>query len=179
MNEALPAPATQVDPLRIDRDAAPTHRRIVHHLTWWVLTIVTLVVLDDLTFGPFFWLVARLAGAPTAVVLIFAIYVPAQVYLVRRGTAEHPGRIAAFFLDRLDLSRRHPRIREREHVLRAQVGGGVSAILSSLLIAGVLPPLLLWRNGYSTTFVRRISWATATVYATEFAVLHGFLPTLI
>jgi hypothetical protein len=59
------------------------------------------------------------------------------------------------------------------------VTGGVSAVVSSVLIAGVLPPLLLWRLGYGVAFVRRISYATSTVYATEFALLHGFLPSLV
>jgi len=148
-------------------------------LFWWIATVATLVVLDDLTFGPFFWLLARLTEAWIACVAIFAIYVPAQVYIVRRATEEHPGRFAGIFLSRLDLARRRPEISDREQHLRQRVTGGVSAVVSSVLIAGVLPPLLLWRLGYGVAFVRRISYATSTVYATEFALLHGFLPSLV
>lgn len=179
MSEVVRASSDLGPRRRTDGRPTTAPSRLIDHLAWWLITIVTLVVLDDLTFGPFFWLIARLAGSTIAVALVFAVYIPAQVYLVRRGTEDQPGRIAAFFLDRLDLSRRHPRIREREKALRARVGGSVSAILSSLVIAGVLPPLLLWKAGYSTRFVRRISWVTATVYAAEFAFLHGFIPSLV
>ena len=137
------------------------------------------MVLDDLTFGPFFWLLARLTAAWVACLAIFAIYVPAQIYIVRRATQPVPGRFAAFFLRRLDLARRHQEISDREQHVRRKVTSGVSAVVSSLLIAGVLPPLLLWRLGYDVRYVRRISYVTATVYAAEFALLHGFFPSLV
>lgn len=146
---------------------------------WWIATVATLVVLDDLTFGPFFWALSRLTEAWIACVAIFAIYVPAQIYIVRRATEPVPGRFAAFFLRRLDLARRRPEISDREQHVRQRVTGGVSAVVSSLLIAGVLPPLLLWRIGFDVKFVRRISYLTATVYAAEFALLHGLLPAAI
>jgi hypothetical protein len=100
-----------------------------------------------------------------------------RVYLVWRATAEDPGTVATWFLVRLDLQRRHERIRDNELRLRGRVVGAASAVALSLLIAGVLPPLLLHRNGYPTAAVRRLSVLTATVYATEFALLHGLLPT--
>lgn len=170
-----PGPSNQVDVVRRARRRRPS---VVQTTFWWALTVLTLVVLDDLTFGPFFWAVSRFAGAAVAVGLIFAIYVPAQVYIVHRGMQPEPGRVAQFFLHRLDLTRRRPEIRARETQLHRRVAGGTSALLASLLIAGVLPPLLLWRAGYSRSFVSRISWATATVYAAEFALLHGFVPSL-
>jgi hypothetical protein len=162
------------------QDQAATPRRRLHHtIWWWTLTLVVLVVLDDLTFGPFFWVISRTAGPWWAVAAVYAVYVPVQIYLVRAGTRDHPGRLAQWFLQRLDLERRHPRIRENEHRIRSRVAGAGSAVALSLVIAGVLPPLLLWRQGYPRDFVRRLSVVTASVYATEFALLHGILPAVI
>ena len=146
---------------------------------WWAATLLTLVVLDDLTFGPFFWAISRVAGAGAAVVAVYAVYVPIQVYLVHRATEPEPGRVAAFFLGRLQLERRSASIAERERVLHGRVVGAGSAVALSLVIGGVLPLLLLWRQGYERSFVRRLSYLTAAVYATEFALLHGLLPSLV
>lgn len=143
---------------------------------WWAATLVTLVILDDLTFGPFFWLISRL-GSPTAGFLAaFVIYVPVQIALVRAGTSGSPGRLAAAMLRRLDLDRRSKNIADREHRMHERVTGTISALGLSLLIGGVLPPLILWRSGFSTRFVRVLSVATATIYALEFALLHGLVP---
>lgn len=146
---------------------------------WWVATLATLVVLDDLTFGPFFWAISRLAGAGAAVAAIYIIYVPVQVYLVYRATEPEPGRFAAFFLSRLQVDRRSDAIARREQTLHNRVLGTGSAVALSLVIGGVLPLLLLWRRGYPRRFLRRLSYLTATIYATEFAVFHGLLPAMI
>lgn len=146
---------------------------------WWAGTVVILVILDDLVFGPVFWLASRVAGPAVAVLAIYAIYVPTQVFLVRRGTEESPGRLADFFLKRLDLHRRNERVAEVEGQLRSKVTSTLSAIAMTLVLGGVIPPLILWRHGSPTSFVRRLSVVTAVVYATEFAVLHGVLPSLV
>lgn len=146
---------------------------------WWAATVATLVVLDDLTFGPFFWAVARWRGALTAVLAVLAVYIPAQIYLVWRATAEHPGRVASFFLNRLDLERRSHQVSRREAQLHGRVVGAASAVLLTPLIGGVLPPIILWRAGYSQHFVRRLSLVTAPLYAAEFALLHGLVPAAI
>lgn len=153
--------------------------RIARATVWWAATLATLVVLDDLTFGPAFWAISRWRGAATAVLAVFVVYVPAQVYLVRRATEPDPGRVAAFFLKRLELQRRSAHVGEREARIHRRVAGAASALALTLVIGGVLPPLLLWRAGYSTSYVRRLSYATAPLYAAEFAVLHGLLPSLI
>jgi hypothetical protein len=143
---------------------------------WWVATCAVLVVLDDLTVGPAFWALSRLAGPVVAVIAIYSVYVPGQIYLVRQATTDEPGRATRFFLRRFDVERRSPHIARNERHVRSRVVGAGSALLGTLLIAGVLPPLLLWRQGYDRTFVRRLSVATAMLYATEFALLHGLLP---
>lgn len=143
---------------------------------WWFATIATLVVLDDLTFGPIFWALAVLAGSWWAVGAVFAVYVPVQVYLVRRATEPSPGRVAAWFLHRLELERRYEPIQRNDQRVRSRVVGVVSATALSLLIGGVLPPILLYRRGWPRDDVRRLSLLTSTVYAAEFALLHGLIP---
>lgn len=153
--------------------------RIASTALWWAATLLTLVILDDLTFGPLFWVISRTIGAGVAVALIFAVYVPVQVWLVARGTAPEPGRVASFFLKRLDVQRRHDGIAERERFLRDRIVGIASAIVMTVLVAGVLPCLVLYRQGYSRHFVLRLSYVTAPIYAAEYALLHGVIPSLI
>lgn len=165
-------------------EVAPTraHARVLRALraaAWWMATLATLVVLDDLTFGPLFWAISRWLGALVAVLAVFAIYVPAQVVLVRRATEPDPGKVAQFFLNRLELERRSHQVADREALLHGRVIGAASAIGLTLVIGGVLPPILLWRAGYSATFVRRLSYLTAPLYAAEFALLHGIIPATI
>lgn len=145
---------------------------------WWAATVLTLVVLDDLTFGPAFWALARLAGPLVAVVAIFCIYVPAQLLILKGATSDTPGRATSFFLRRLDLERRNPQLARNEQQLRSKVVGAGSAVVLSLVIGGVLPPLLMWRRGAERGFVLRLGVATSVVYAAEFAVLHGFVPSI-
>lgn len=147
-------------------------------LLWWSVTLLTLVLLDDLTFGPIFWILSRTAGPLVSAATAFGLYTVAQVYIVYRATEDRPGRIAAFFLRRLDLNRRSRHVAENEGKLRSRVAGWTSAILVTPVIGGVIPPLLLWRMGWSRQAVRRLVWVCAPIYATEFAILHGLLPGL-
>ncbi len=159
----------------------PTTRkrqRVAVTIWWWFVTVLTLVVLDDLTFGPFFWAISRVAGPWWAVAAVYAVYLPAQLFLVERGMRDEPGRIAAWFLRRLDLRRRYHQVSRNESHLRTRVVGVVSALVMSVFIAGVLPPLILWREGFDRVDVRRVAVLTSLVYATEFALLHGLLPAV-
>src|SRR5690349_18963719 len=160
------APLATVRPMNAIADDV---RRHASTFAWWGATVLTLVVLDDLTFGPAFWALSRLAGPVVAVVTIYLVYVPGQIYLVARGTRPEPGRVAAFFLSRLELERRSSKVAVVEKEMRDKVVGSASAVAMSLLVAGVLPPLILWRRGFARADVLRISVVTATVYATEFA----------
>jgi hypothetical protein len=163
-----------------DSLAAPAGRTRAAHLAitagWWLATLVTLIILDDLTFGPIFWLISRLGSPLAGFAVAMAIYMPVQIFLVWAATSGDPGRIATFFLQRLDLERRSRSIAAREHAVHERVTGAVTAIALSPVIGGVLPPMVLWRMGFETTFVRRLSIVTAFVYALEFSLLHGVLP---
>ena len=57
--------------------------------------------------------------------------------------------------------------------------GAGSAILLSPVIGGVVPPMVLWHRGHPARFVRRLSVVTAAVYASEFALLHGWIPGVV
>lgn len=148
-------------------------------VAWWSLTILVLTVVDDLTFGPLFWLLSRTAGPVIAGLTAWVAYTVIQITLVRQGTEEEPHRVAAFLLNRLSLERRFDQVGVREQSLHASVTDVVTATLASLVIGGVLPPLILYRRGRARESVRRISYLTAPIYAVEFGLLHGVLPGLI
>jgi hypothetical protein len=142
----------------------------------WIATVVTFVVLDDLVFGPVFWALARWKGSAVAAATAFVIYFVVQVFIVHQGTQAAPHRLAAFFLRRLGLERGAVATRRHEEEIRSKVLGSGSAILLSPVIGGIVPPMLLWHRGQSARFVRRLSVVTAAVYASEFALLHGWIP---
>ncbi len=162
---------------RTEAPPEPTKRWQV--VLWWMATIGTLVVLDDLTFGPAFWLISRTAGPWIAAMTALAIYTSAQIYIVVRATEPEPGRIASFFLGRLDLERRSPVVHANEQKLRSRVAGWGSSILLTPVIGGVIPPLVLWRRGWDASAARRVACVCAPIYAAEFALLHGLIPGLI
>jgi hypothetical protein len=143
---------------------------------WWALTIFTLVIVDDLTFGPLFWVGARLVGQIPTFIAALVIYTSAQIILVARATSETPGKIASWLLSRLQLERKNVEVAQREASLHRRAASATGAIAITPLIGGVLPPLLLHRTGASTSFVRKLSFATAPIYALEFAFLHGWIP---
>ena len=145
---------------------------------WWMATIAMLVVVDDLTYGPISWLLVGLFGQ-IAVVVVFVIYFFAQLYLVNHGIRDSPGRMAGWFLDRLQLSRRSQQVADRETHIHEHVTGVVFACVFSILIGGILPPLLLWRRGWSRSAVQRVAVVTSAIYASEFATLHGLIPSRI
>lgn len=145
-------------------------------ILWWVATVTTLVVLDDLVFGPAFWALARTSGAIVAVVAVFVVYIPAQMFLVYRGTTVQPGRIASWWLRRLDLGRRSLHIQQNVDTVRGAVTGGVMAIVVSPVIGGVLPPLLLWRRGWDQSSARVVAVPCAALYAATFSLIHAVVP---
>ncbi len=103
-------------------------RRLVAFVFWWAATLAVLIVLDDLVFGPIFWLLGA-GSARWSPRDAFAIYFVAQFFIVWQGTRDDPLRLAAFFLRRLRLERRHHTTRPHEEEIRARVVGGGSAVL--------------------------------------------------
>lgn len=160
-------------------DPSVTTNSRVSVVLWWVATLCTLVVLDDLTFGPAFWFISLALGPGWAMFAVYLTYIPVQTFLVYRATEETPGRIANWWLARLNLQRRSSRIQHNVDSVHQKVTGALSAVPLSVVIGGVLPPIILWRRGWGRAFVRRISWPCAVTYATVFGVIHGIVPSLI
>jgi hypothetical protein len=148
--------------------------RIARGLFWWSVTILVLVVLDDLVFGPIFWSIAVLSR-PAAVILAFFASWAFGTWLVFRGTRSSPGRVAQFFLNRLWLERKNPHIGQRERKVRDSVTSTVAATLSTPFIGGVIPSLVLYkRDLMPVAQIRRLAVFLAALYAVEFAALHGY-----
>lgn len=143
---------------------------------WWTVTIATLVVLDDLTYGPLFWLLTAAVGS-LAVPIAFVVYLAAQLYLVAHGVRDEPGRLARWMLDRLNLARSSDEVAQREQMLHQKVTSALFAVLLAPLIGGVIPPLLLWKRGWSRRAVMGLAVVTAATYAAEFAILHAWIPS--
>lgn len=148
---------------------------------WWVATIATLVVLDDLVTGPLFWALAYVSK-PLAMGVAFTVYWVGQLLLVRSATGPDIGRVASYLLNRLQLSesadagRSNRNIAANETAIRSQITGPAIALLISPLVGGVIPPLLLHKRGLPVTGTRRLAVFTALIYAAEYTLLHAYLP---
>lgn len=147
--------------------------RVVQGAFWWFLTIVTLFVLDDLLFGPFFWMLA-LIGPLFSTLVAFMFSVMFQIWLVRACLKPEPGKLPAFLLSRLMLERKNAEIAKRESSVKRRATSVVGALLVTPLIGGVIPSLLLHRHGVlSDHKIKRLSLLFALIYGLEFALLHG------
>jgi hypothetical protein len=144
------------------------------NLFWWAALLVTLVILDDLVFGPIAWLIAQVSPWLAAVVGFSAMW-GLSYWLVVVGVRQDQGRVARLLLSRLQLERRNPAIREREDTLKAHLTSVAVAVPMSLLFGGVVTSLWLYkREVVDERQVRRLAlWLTA-LYACEFVVLHAF-----
>jgi len=116
---------------------------------------------------------------PMAAVVAFVVYFAAQLYLINHGIRDEPGRIASWLLKRLMLARTGEEVARREAVLHERVTGVMLAVLLAPIIGGVLPPLLLHKRGWSRGAVVRVGVLTSVIYAAEFSLLHGYIPTQI
>ncbi len=168
--------ARHPDDLIAGGSRSPRARRILGLVFWWGATLAVLLVLDDLTIGPLFWALAGWQGRVVATVVAFVVYAVTQIAVVVDATRERPSRATSWFLRRLDLQRRSAAIAANEARVKAEVVGGGTAVLVSPLIGGVIPPLVLGRQGFPRPFVRRVGVVTSIVYAGEFAFLHGWIP---
>jgi hypothetical protein len=148
--------------------------RIARGLFWWTVTILTLIVLDDLVFGPVFWSLALWSRMGAALAAFFASWA-FGTWLVFRGTREEPGRVASFFLNRLWLERRNPDVARRERKVREAVTSALAAVVATPFVGGVVPSLLLYkRDALPVVRIRRLAVLLAALYAVEFAAIHGY-----
>ena len=142
-------------------------------LFWWGVTLLTLILLDDLLFGPVFWALAAIDVALSTAAAFSASFI-FQMWLIHEVLRERQGRIATWFIGRLFMARKRRQIVAREESIQHQVVSSASALAVTLLIGGVLPIVYLHRRqSMSRAALRRLSLATATLYAVEFALIHG------
>lgn len=147
--------------------------RVVHGMFWWVVTIITLFILDDLLFGPLFWAIA-LWSQQGSTAIAFMASVIFQNWLINACLKEHPSRMAKFFLERLMLQRKNEEIAEREESVKRTVTSAAGAIAVTPLIGAVIPTLLLnKRQRMDRKVIKPFSFFLTLIYGTEFALLHG------
>lgn len=147
--------------------------RVVQVVFWWGITLVTLLVLDDLLFGPVFWSLA-VVNPGLSTVAAFVASVSFQQWLVHASLRPRQGKFALFFLQRLSLKRKNSEIASREDSLRRTAASVVGALAVTPLIGGVIPILLLNKHQMMERGkLRLFSVLLAVIYACEFALLHG------
>lgn len=143
--------------------------RIVHGVFWWIVTLTTLIIVDDLLFGPVFWIIS-VWNALAVTALAFTASFAMQIWLVRAGTNPNPGRVAKCMLDRLLLGHKNEEVVAREASLKARASSVIGAVIVTPIIGGVIPALLLAKRGVD---VGRLTYLLATIYSIEFAAIHG------
>ncbi len=142
-------------------------------LYYWFALLTALVVVDDLTFGWIFWALAQvhpLVSAGAALVTYWAM----GYWITLRGLAPKPGKLAGWFLNRLQLERKNPELQEREDRLKAKITSIGVAIPMALLFGGVVTTLWLRRRGVvNESQARKLAFWLCGLYALEFALMHG------
>jgi hypothetical protein len=166
--------STEPPPGRVPLDGGRGLFEALRNLFWWFALLVTLVILDDLVFGPIAWLIAQVNPWLAAVVGFSAMW-GLSYWLVLVGVRPQQGRVARLLLSRLQLERRNPRIREREATLKAHLTSVAVAVPMSLLFGGVVTSLWLYkREVVDERQVRRLAFWLTALYACEFVILHAF-----
>lgn len=157
----------------MEQTAGEPRQSLLRTLYYWTLLLITLVIVDDLTFGWIFWALAQIhpfVSAGTAL----AIYWVNGYLITIRGLRPQPGKIAGWFLKRLQLERKNYELRAREEQLKAKLTSVAIGIPMSLLFGGVLTTLWLRRrNVINDRQAKQIAFGLCGLYALEFAVLHS------
>ena len=143
-------------------------------LYYWTLLLITLIIVDDLTFGWIFWALAQVHPFVSASAALI-IYWSVGYWITIRGLKPEPGKFASAMLSRLQLDRGNPELRIREEVLKQRIRTVGTAIPMSLLFGGVVVTLWLRRRGViDDQRARVVAFWLCGLYALEFAVIHGF-----
>ena len=150
------------------------HPSFLRTFYYWTLLLVTLVVLDDLTFGWIFWALAQIHPLISASAA-FAIYWAMGYWIALRGLSPVPGKLASWFLARLQLEHKNPELQVREQMLKEKITSISTAIPMALLFGGVVTTLWLRRRGtVDDSGARSLAFWLCGLYALEFALIHGF-----
>ncbi len=140
---------------------------------WWLVTIITLFILDDLLFGPFFWALSLWSQAGSTLIAYLASFSFGS-WLVLGALRDDPSKPARFFLKRLMLERPNHEIAVREDSIKRTATSFLGALLVTPLIGGVIPTTILAKKAVAPLPVlRRYGVCLTALYAVEFALLHG------
>lgn len=148
--------------------------RIVQAILWWMVLIFTLIILDDLLFGPLFWALS-LVSKLLATYLAFLISFCFQLWLVREAMRDHKSNSAEWFLSRLFVERSSTDIAVREESLKRNVTSFMGAAFATLLLGGVITSLLLLRQQNPKNKMKAVAipMALCFIYSIEFSLVHG------
>ncbi|HSX17811.1 MAG TPA: hypothetical protein VLE51_00430 [Candidatus Saccharimonadales bacterium] len=142
-------------------------------LYYWGALFIVLLIADDATFGWIFWALAQInpfISAAAALVIYWSI----GYWITIRGLKPDPGKVAGWFLRRLQLERKNPELRAREERLKSKITSLAVGIPMSLLFGGVLTTLWLrHRNVIDDHQARRVAFWLCGLYALEFGLIHG------
>lgn len=142
-------------------------------LYYWVALMVTLLVVDDMTFGWAFWAISQFSLLVSAVAAL-AMYWVMGFWITLRGLDPQPGRIAGWFLRRLQLGHNNPELHDREERLRAKVTSVAAAAPMTLLFGGVFTTLWLRRRGLvDDRTVKWLAFWLSGLFALEVAAIHA------
>jgi hypothetical protein len=151
---------------------APSVSRM-ESLKWWVLLLLALVVVDDLTSGPIFWAIS-VASRPAGLVSAFVVSVVFQLWLLKATLSKTPSARAAKVLVKLRLDRR-PELKGREDRLIRRASSGAGSLAMTLLFGAIIPVIALRnRLGFrDTAWFKAYAVFLVVLYASEFAAIHG------
>lgn len=140
---------------------------------YWAALLITLIMVDDATFGWIFWLLSQINPMVSAAAAI-AIYWFIGYWITLRGLEPNPGKIASKLLNRLQLERKNPELRRREKQLKNSISSIGIAVPMSLLFGGVVTTLWLRRrNVVDQAKARKVAFWLCGLYAAEFAAIHA------
>ncbi len=140
---------------------------------WWGVTILTLVILDDLVFGPIFWTIA-VWNQRLATLMAFVVSWVAGMWLIVASLRPTPSKSAQFMLNRLMLVRKNRKIAVREASIRRRAWTVAGAFFVTPMIGAVIPVLLIAKhNVLPENKLLRLAVVLTAIYAIEFALIHG------
>lgn len=146
---------------------------LLRTLYYWTILFISLLIVDDLTFGWIFWTIAQIHPLVSATLAVTA-YWSLGYWITLRGLRPDPGRIASWFLKRLQLERKNSELQAREESLKAKITSVTIAVPMSLLFGGVVTTLWLRRRDIvNDSQAKRLAFWLCGLYALEFALIHA------
>jgi hypothetical protein len=142
-------------------------------LYYWMLFFVALTIADDATFGWIFWLLAQINPLVSAAIA-FTIYWTVGYWITLRGLAPESGRLAGWFLKRLQLDYKNPDLHARQEQMKSKITSVAIAAPMSLLFGGVVTTLWLHsRQVVNDEQAKKVALWLCAIYAVFFATVHA------